>query len=823
MVIKRVLSEEITSVFDYIKEFVARNNQQVIVDECVFVYAALQMKDSLAYHALSSIVMESTLEQMKEFFESQIKYTVGDNDSYSETASYTLFDSYIVECDDLCNMLHSQVITSSILLLSILKLHEEISQYFREFTVTSLQLSNSITRQISGLGNNANSKNIKKKKEESEMAQPIKVIENTQLMTGEIERSLLNITKMASLGRVGKVVCYDKFYQELYPILAKKYNNNAIIIGPRGVGKTSFVKNLANLINEGKCHDNFKDKILVEIDFSKLVVGTPFKGAFEQKFYSIINEAKASGRYIFFIDDIQGLLNENTKYAETDIESLLSILFDEPSIPVICTMTSIAYNYLSKNRQALSKRLQKVNIDPEEITDEELLEIVNTVKNEYEAFHNVKYTEEGISTCTKMAKKYLTHISYPESCINLLDYVGAQESLKSVEDPELLHLRQQLCDNINQIEQIKSSSLTKEYDKIDELYREQIAIKSSISIREKETLLSKAPIQIESQPFYDVISKKCDVNLDTLTVSEKTRLKGINSRLKERVIGQDEAVDEVCRVVKRQKIGLGEPERPAVLMFLGSTGTGKTYLAKQLAKIVYGDEKYFVRMDMSEYADKTSVNKICGSNPGYVGYEDGTFLAKALKQKKRFVLLLDEFEKSNEEVHNIFLQMFDEGRFTDNHGEEHSLKELIIILTSNVGAAEASMRGKAIGFNNSTYDMSREIIDKELKKKFKPEFLNRIQKIVYFNKLTDNNIRKIIELEVSKIEKKVEDKGYHLAENITKTLMIDDIYKTVTLKKEYGARPIVNEVQRRIEDAIVDHIIDNDLEEGHTFTYDELH
>ena len=257
-------------------------------------------------------------------------------------------------------------------------------------------------------------------------------------------------------------------------------------------------------------------------------------------------------------------------------------------------------------------------------------------------------------------------------------------------------------------------------------------------------------------------------------------------------------------------------------MFLGSTGTGKTYLAKQIAKEVFGDEKYFVRMDMSEYADKTSVNKIGGSNPGYVGYEDETYIVKALKKKKRFVLLLDEFEKSNEEVHNIFLQMFDEGRFTDNHGEEYSLKDVIIIMTSNVGVAEAANRGHIIGFNNDDYDFSKSIIEKELKRKFKPEFLNRIQKIVYFNKLDNESLKSIVELEVAKLNRKVEKLGYHLSENILKTTMIDEIYNEILSKKEFGARPIVNEVQRKIEDNIVDYLIENEVEKGHTFTYEEL-
>ena len=227
-------------------------------------------------------------------------------------------------------------------------------------------------------------------------------------------------------------------------------------------------------------------------------------------------------------------------------------------------------------------------------------------------------------------------------------------------------------------------------------------------------------------------------------------------------------------------------------------------------------------MDMSEYSDKTSVNKIGGSSPGYVGYDHDTFLVKELKKKKRFILLLDEFEKSDEEVHNLFLQMFDEGRFSDNHGNEYSLKDVIIILTSNVGVAEASNRGKSIGFGKNDYDFSKEIIEKEMKRKFKPEFLNRIQKIIYFNKLKDENLKSIIKLEIGKLNEKVKKLGYNLSADLTDTTMVDEIYDNISDKKEYGARPIVNEVQRKIEDRIVDYIIDNEVEDGHTFTYNEL-
>ena len=821
--IKRNISEEISSLFEYIRDVICTEHPNVIINEYTYILAVLHNEDSLAYQALSSIIMESTLEEMREFFETQITYAADTEDDDDDKSPYSLFDGYIVDCDDMCKQFGIQNITSSILLLSIVKKHERISSQMRDFSITLVQLLNSIKSQLTELTTaivETPKKHQKKRKNDVlELSQPIKVIDNSLQRNGEIERSLINISRLASLGKIQHVINYDKYYTDIFTILSKKNRNNVAICGKSGVGKTAIAKNIANIINEKKCHTNFHNKTLMEMDFSKLVVGTPFKGAFEQKFYAILEEARTRGNYIFFIDNIQFLLDSNTKYAETDIETLLEVLFTDPSIQVVCTITPNAFSKLQK-KSLLGKYLQEVLI--EEPTIEECVDILRKMKSQYEVYHDVVYDDLAITSCVELSKKYIRNRSLPESALDLLDIVGAKINMHSEDNPTLVSLKEELSGIIDEIDTIKSSSSAKQYDKIDELIKKQISVKNKIGLIEKEEILSKEPTRITKNDVCMLLSEKIDIPLEDLTSSEKVRLKGLNDKIKENVIGQDEAVDEVCRAIKRQRVGLGENEKPAVLMFLGSTGTGKTYLAKQIAKEVFGDEKYFVRMDMSEYADKTSVNKISGSNPGYVGYEDETYIVKALKKKKRFVLLLDEFEKSNEEVHNIFLQMFDEGRFTDNHGEEYSLKDVIIIMTSNVGAAEAANRGHIIGFNNDDYDLSKSIIEKELKRKFKPEFLNRIQKIVYFNKLDNENLKSIVELEVAKLNKKVEKLGYHLSENILKTTMIDEIYNEILSKKEFGARPIVNEVQRKIEDNIVDYLIENEVEKDHTFTYEEL-
>lgn len=817
------LSKELSSLFTYMKETICVEKPNCVINEYAFILSVMRNEESLAYQSLSSLIMESTLNNMKEFYNTHISYNSDENEN--NKSPYSLFDSYITDCVNICKEYNVSEITSSILLMSIITNHEEISKEFRDFSVTLSQFSNSVSKQLA-----ENTKELvylpKKHVKKKRKAEVIKIMNgsnngnNIEDYDNNVDRYLLNLTKLAMFGDIPSVINYEKYYEKIFTIFAKKERNNVAICGKHGVGKTAIVKNLANIINSKHCHKKFHNKILVELDFSKLVIGTQFKGAFEQKFYSILNDAKTNGNYIFFIDDLGNVLNGNSKYAETDIETILQSLLAEPSILTICTMQQKEYSNLHKNYPSLERYLQDIVI--EEPNDKEVYEILDKTKQQYEIYHNVKYTEDALKECIKLCKRYFTNNAMPYSTLDLMDMVGAKAMMNVKEDKEITELNKELKKIIEEIEAIKTTSENKEYDKIDELTKKQIEIKSKISIKEKELFLNKEPYVITKEYICSVVSEKLDLPLESVTKSEKDKLKGINDKLKESVIGQDEAIDEVCRVVKRQRVGLGDKNRPSVLMFLGSTGVGKTYLAKQLAKEVFGDDKYFVRMDMSEYADKTSVAKICGSSHGYVGFEDETYLVSALKKKKRFVLLLDEFEKSNEEVHNVFLQMFDEGRFTDNHGNVYSLRDVIIILTSNVGVAEAVNRGKAIGFNDSNYDMSKEIIEKELKRKFKPEFLNRIQKIVYFNKLNDESLLSIIKIEVNKIEKKLNNLNYYLSEDITKTIMIDELFNVIKEKKDYGARPIVNEVQRRIEDKIVDLLIENEIEEGHVFTYNEL-
>lgn len=804
------LTEELTSVFEYINNNFHKEYPKSIINEYTFIWAILKNEDCLAYQSLSSIVMETTLDEIKGWFDLKIyEFKREENGEYN---SYSLFDSYMANCNEICKELNKKKIDSSILFLAILKSHEDISKEMQDFSVTADQLTNSI-KSSTALVEIMPKRNRKRTCAPIKTITPIKIIDNSDSYGGDIERNTTNISQLAKDGKIAKVFGYDKYYKRIFTVLSKKNINNVLVTGKSGVGKTSLVKNLANLINNNKCIADFQNKTLIELDFNKLMINTQFKGALEQKFYAIFEEAKSKGDYIFVIDDIELYNNQ------TDLSVFFEDLFNEPQTPVICTVKPYDYSALKKSN-FIGRYLEEIKI--EEPSKDETYEIINAVKGSYENFHNVIFRNDTILSCIDLCKKYFADKALPASALDTLDFVGAKVNIDIEENSQIKELTNKLNEIEKEVKTIKQSSKSKQYDKIDSLIKKEIEIKSQIAIIQKNEILSKKPLTITKEDVCQVLSEKTDIPLTDITLSEKEKLKGLNKRLKDVVIGQDDAIEEVCKAVKRQRVGLGEKERPAVFLFLGSTGTGKTYLAQQLAKEIFGDEKYFVRIDMSEYADKTSVNKIGGSSPGYVGYDHDTYFVKALKTKKRFILLLDEFEKSDEEVHNLFLQIFDEGRFTDSHGEEYSLKDVIIIMTSNVGVAEVANRGHLIGFGRTDYDFSKSIIESELKKKFKPEFLNRIQKIVYFNQLKDDNLKSIIKLEISKLNSKVENLGFHLSKCITEEDMVNDIYESISSQKEYGARPIVNEVQRQIEDKIVDYMIENEVEENHIFTYKEL-
>lgn len=808
---KYSLTTELKRIFNYIKQNLIKEYPTNNITLEYFILGVLNDTQCIGYQLMERVVLSETMDTLYEWFLKRISQMTP---SILETKQ-PLFDNNYDSCIKNISKTHTNI-DSGLLLLETLKSMDDIKNKFKSVGISYEHLNEMYNEHY----------NVKKdvvlvKKDVKNITlKTNKTPKITTINTGEVEKFLINLNKLSTQEKIDNIVGNDEIYKTIFRILSKKEKNNIVLVGEPGVGKTSIVKHIANLLTNNKTPHNFHNKVLMQMDFSDLIMGTGFRGVFETKIKSIIEDAKKKGCYIFFIDDIQSVLNENTKFGEIDISVTLSEILKEPNILFICTTNHKSYNkYIHKNPY-LKRNLTKLVIN--EPTTEHLQEIIEYKKNIFSDFHNVNYTNEAIQTAIKLTQQHITDIKTPDSVIDILDECGSMVNMQRGISDKLKQLKQDYEDIIFEKESIiLNTSNQNDLDLYDKLTKKEISLKSQINIIERDEALSQIRIDVTEDVVKSVVSKKTNVPLTQLNSNERVVLKNLEENLKEKVIGQEEAISKVCNVVKRQRIGISDPQKPPVLLFAGSTGTGKTYLTKKLTKELFGDEKYMIRLDMSEYIDKTSTNKLIGAAAGYIGYDNGGVLTEAVKKNKHCVLLLDEIEKANEDVHNMFLQLFDEGRMTDNTGEVVDFRNCIIIMTSNVGAKEVDERGNCIGFNVNN-DFSNEIINKTLRKTFKPEFINRINSIVYFNKLEENEYKQIIKLEINKIQKRINDIGYEIDNTITETLLPQKIINNVLKHKKYGARPIIRELQHLLEDKITDYIINNDPPKGFVFNYEHI-
>jgi ATP-dependent Clp protease ATP-binding subunit ClpC len=468
----------------------------------------------------------------------------------------------------------------------------------------------------------------------------------------------------------------------------------------------------------------------------------------------------------------------------------------------------------------LNNRFEK--IDMPKRGKNEIIDIVERVKEKYELFHEVTITKEFVKKTVDACERFMNDYGINTVC-EVIDTAASIERISEKPDEILTRLKEELSELEEKISAANSSTNSEEYEAYDNLMKEKVEKKSEISQREKNVNLTRKKTKLGEKRLMEAISKKTGLPVGELTKDETVKLSKLNEKLKEFVIGQDEAVETVCKAVRRQRSGLTDKNKPQVFMFVGRTGCGKTYLAKKLSETVYGSERNMIRLDMSEYSDKISVNKLTGASSGYIGYDDGGVLTEAVKKNKHCVVLLDEIEKADDGVFDVFLQVFDEGRLTDNKGVMVDFSDTIIIMTSNIGMKEIEDRGVTVGFTkNNSGDYDREVVLKTLKKRFKPEFLNRINNIVFFNSLTDEDIRRIIINELKKTGKRVENAGYSMAEDVYNGKTVEKIFNEVRDEKEYGARPVIRTIERLVEDRIADLIIDGHAKKGHAFTDEEI-
>lgn len=802
MMFETSFTNEAVNIFQYIKDELIKKYPTNKITIEYFFLSILENEDSVAYRILSKTTLASTLSMIHDWFikilSKSVQNTENDRIEYD-----CLYDRCVENAKREFNLNN---ITSGHLLLSILKTNDIINKQFKQIGITYEQLLTNLNS-ILPPDEKTTDKTIKHGIEQS-------------IQKGAVEELLIDMNSLAANGKIDEVIGNDEIINNIFKVLSKRDRNNVVVVGDSGIGKTATVSHIANLLINGKVPDAFKNKKLMKMDFMSLVSGAVLRGNFEAKFNAIISDAVKKDGYIFFVDDIQSILSDKSKFGEINTENMLDMILMERNIRFICTMDNKSYISYIQNNPSLKRRFQKV--DMSEKNEKEIIDILKLCKSKYEKFHNVTYTDSAIEECVKLSKKYAREAKLPDYAIDIIDEIGAKKSLNIKEDERIIKCKNRLRLIREKIKFINNSSERRNYDEYDNLKSEEIRIKSELQLIEKDVLLNAKPIEITEDDIRETISLKTNIPVTKITCNERDKLKTLNSSLKSVVIGQNEAIDEVCRVVKRQRIGLSNNNRPAVLFFSGMTGTGKTYLAKKLAQEVFGNEKPLIRLDMSEYSDKMSVNKLYGSASGYVGYDKGGILTEAIKKNNHCVLLLDEMEKASEDVHNVFLQLFDDGRLTDNMGITVDFSNVIVIMTSNVGAKEISNKGGSIGFIRNENSVNRESITKAMKSKFNPEFINRIDSIIYFNKLSENNIKDIIRLELNNLNQKLKYIHYRLGETFKDNKCIEYLYDKIKTKSEYGARPVIYIIQHEIEDKITDYIIDNQPNDNFIFETDTI-
>ena len=617
-----------------------------------------------------------------------------------------------------------------------------------------------------------------------------------------IPKYTTNINEMVRDGKCENLVNRPKLTEKIIQVLARRKKNNVVLVGNGGVGSTSLVHLLAKLINEDKVPTVLKGKHIYMLDIVKLVSGTTLKGMFEERVNGLFEELTSSEDNILFIDNMQMVVRNTGRDKDGDLTDVLGPILSDGKVRVIGTMSFKDYRNGIENAPALSHKLQKVVV--EATNDEETLEILKSNRQLYEQYHHVLFSDDCLTRAIKLAKRYITNNNLPDSAIDVMDITGARMSKN--EDKVLLKLKKDL----KKIEKkIRKAMDTGNFEKVEKLSKDQSGLKKDIADRERNLEQENTMwTMVTEEDIDDTVSTITDIPISKLKASDKQSILNIANILKKDVIGQDEAIEEIAKAIKRNRAGFSDKNKVyATFMLVSPTGCGKTLLAKKLAENIFGSEKALVRFDMSEYQDKTAVNKLIGSSAGYVGYDNGGLLTEAIKNKPHCVLLFDEIEKADESIYNLFLQLFDEGRLTDNNGTLVNFKNVIVIMTSNVGAKQAAERGNNVGFVNNSADLQRSIVERSMKDKFNPEFLNRIDKVLFLNPLSDENLRTICKIELDKVVNRVKEEGVNITYNED---VIDYIYKKAIEQKEYGARPIMRIIQDCVSDKIVDFVLASD-------------
>ena len=716
-------------------------------------------------------------------------------------------EEIIKNAEDECDKLGEEYINTHHIILSLLNENNFITKIIEKMGVNYKKYSDEISNSFGNIHNDDDDDDMgmerPKKKYKGNSATPI------------LDNFSTDVTKNAEEGKIDPVIGRKKEIQRVAQILSRKKKNNPVLIGNPGVGKTTIIEGLALMIKQGDAPRTLLDKRVVSLDLTSMVAGTKYRGQFEERIKGVMDELKKVDDVILFIDELHTLIGTGASAGSMDAANAFKPALARGEIQIIGATTLDEFRENIEKDGALTRRFQQVLIEPPSI--EETKEILQKIANSYETYHKVFYSEETIEECVKLADRYITDREFPDKAIDIMDEVGARSQVnlqppQEIKDKEekILKIKQEKNDVVKSQRYEEAAKLRdKEREALEDLNKSKLIWLSELNHKR---------VEITPEDVTAVVSHMTGIPLNRICEKEGNRLMRMEKDMGDKVIGQKEAVIKIAKSLRRNSVGIRNPKKPiGSFMFLGPTGVGKTHLAKNLANYMFGDEDSLIRIDMSEYMEKHAVSRLIGAPPGYVGHEEGGQLTEKVRRKPYSIILFDEIEKAHSDVYNILLQLLDDGQLTDSLGRKVNFKNCMVIMTSNVGVKKLKDFGAGVGFSTKAKKSSQsavkdEVLQKELKNHFPPEFLNRLDDVIIFRSLEKEDIGKIVELEIKKLKERVSEIGYDLQINKTaKDYLIEEGYD-----EEYGARPLTRAIQKFIEDPVSEEILSGGVKEKQT-------
>ena len=706
-----------------------------------------------------------------------------------------------------CDLLNDNYLDTQHILLASIKVKSDISSIFKSMKVSYRNCKSNVVSSIEPAETDGDNSNKNKKNKIRTTSK------NTE--TPILDNFSIDVTKRATEGKIDPVIGRDESIMRVAQILARKKKNNPVIIGDPGVGKTTIVEGLALKIIQGDAPRTLLDKRIVSLDLTSLVAGTKYRGQFEERIKGVVDELMDVDNVILFIDEVHSVVGAGNSSGSMDAANVLKPALARGDLQLIGATTLDEFREHIEKDGALTRRFQQVIIEPPSVED--TIKILTNIKDSYESYHKVFYSEETIEQCVKMADRYITDREFPDKAIDIMDEVGSRSQI-NIKPPKTIS---KLEEQILEIKVKKGVVVKKQkYEEAARLRDEERIVNEKLEI-EKDKWLESLTIEkteITPEDVNEVVASMTGIPLKRISGDQGRKMLEMESEMKRSIIGQEMALEKIAKSLRRNRVGIRNPKKPiGSFMFLGPTGVGKTHIAKKLAEYMFGDEDSLIRLDMSEFQEKHSISRLIGSPPGYVGHEDGGQLTEKVRRKPYSIVLFDEIEKAHREIYNSLLQMLDDGQLTDSAGRRVNFKNCMVIMTSNVGVKKLQDFGTGVGFGTKSKleredDIKESMLTDELKKQFPPEFLNRLDDVIIFKSLTKEQIGKIVDLEIDKLVKRVTEIGYTLQINKT----AKDYLTDVGYDEEYGARPLNRAIQKHIEDPVSEEILSGRAEEGQT-------